>query len=80
MSDAHLMRRSSWNKHGVSQELDDGPALNSILFIQAAAQHLIQIPALVVDGVVIWRVFLTLLFSYLKKNTTEEWFFSKSWR
>lgn len=71
------MRRSSWNKHRVSQELDDGPALNSILVIQAATQHLVQIPALVVDGVVIWRVLLTLLLSHLKHDRAE-WFVSKS--
>lgn len=78
MSDAHLMRRSGWNKHGVSQELDDAPALNPVLFIQAAAQHLVQIPALVVDGVVIWRVLLTLLVSHLKHNRAER-LVSKSW-
>lgn len=70
--DAHLMRRSSWNKHGVSQKLDNAPALNSVLFIQAAAQHLVQIPALVVDGVVIWRVLLTLLLSHLKHNRSKK--------
>lgn len=66
MSDAHLMRCSSWNKYGIPQELDDGPALNSVLFVQAPAQHLVQIPALVVDGVVVWRVLLALLLSHLK--------------
>lgn len=67
----HLMGRSSWNKHGVSQKLDNAPALNSVLFIQAAAQHLVQIPALVVDGIVIWRVLLTLLLSHLKHKRAE---------
>lgn len=62
---ADLVRRSSRYKHSISQKLYDGPALDAILLIEPAAQHLVQVPALVVDGVVVWRILLSLLLSHL---------------
>lgn len=60
------MWRSSWDKHGISQKLHNGPALDSILLVQPAAQRLVQVPALVVDRIMVWWVLLTLFLSNLQ--------------
>lgn len=65
---ADLVRRPSGDEHGVSQELHDGPALDAVLFVEPAAQHLVQVPALVVDGVVVRRILLSLLLSHLSQK------------
>lgn len=65
---ADLVRRSSRDKHSISQKLYDGPTLDAILFVEPAAQHLVQVPALVVDGVVVWRILLSLLLPHLHKQ------------
>lgn len=65
---ADLVRRSSRDKHSISQKLYDGPTLDAILVIEPAAQHLVQVPALVVDGVVVWRILLSLLLPHLHKQ------------
>lgn len=62
---ADLVRCSSRDKHSISQKLYNGPTLDAILFIEPAAQHLVQVPALVVDGVVVWRILLSLLLPHL---------------
>lgn len=58
---ANLMWCSSWDKNSISQKLNNGPALDSIVLVQSATQRLVQIPALVVNRVVVWWVLLTLL-------------------
>lgn len=60
------MWRSSWDKHGISQKLHNGPALDSILLVQPAAQRLVQVPALVVDRIMVRWVLLTLFLSNLQ--------------
>lgn len=60
------MWRSSWDKHSISQKLYNGPALDSILLVQPAAQCLVQVPALVVDRIMVWWVLLTLFLSNLQ--------------
>lgn len=65
LSVTNLMWRSSWDEHGISQKLHYGPALDSILLVQPATQRLIQVPALVMDWIMVWWVLLTLFLSNL---------------
>lgn len=69
MSD--LVWRSSWDKYSISQELYNGPTLDAIFFIEPAAKYLVQVPALVMNGVVVGRVLLTLFLSHLAQVGTD---------
>ena len=53
------------DEDGVPQELDDGPALHAVVLQQPPPQHLVQVPALVVDRVVVRRVLLALFLPHL---------------
>lgn len=66
-SGTHLVWGSSRYKDSISQELNDGPALHTILFIESLPEGLVQVPTLVMNWVMIRGIFLALLFSNLKQ-------------
>lgn len=49
---AHLVGGAGGYEHGVTEALHDRVAAHVVLVEEAAAQHLVQVEALVVDGVV----------------------------
>lgn len=53
------------NKYSISQELHDCPTLHSIFLVQTLTKDLVQIPALVMDWIMIRRIFLPLFFTNL---------------
>lgn len=65
-----LMRSSCWNENYVSQKLYDSPALNSILLMKTFPQRSVQVPTLVMNRIMIYRILLTLFFRDLKRTVT----------
>lgn len=65
-SGTHLVWGSSRYEDSISQELNDGPALHTILLIESLTEGLVQVPTLVMDWVMIRGILLALLFSNLK--------------
>lgn len=65
-SGTHLVWGSSRYEDSIPQELNDGPALHTILLIESLTEGLVQVPTLVMDWVMIRGILLALLFSNLK--------------
>lgn len=67
----NLVRGSSRDEDSVTQELHNGPALHTILFKESLSEDLVQIPTLVMNWVMIWRILLALLFSNLPEQLSD---------
>lgn len=65
MQRRYLEHGSCWDEHRVSQELDDGPALDVVLIQQPLALLPAQVGALLPDWVLLQRHVLSLLFVQL---------------
>ena len=68
----YLVRCSGWDEDSISEELYDGVAGDTVLLQEAGTQLLIQVPALVVDWVVVGLDQVTTLFGYLLCYKTQD--------
>lgn len=47
------MRSPCWDEDSISQTLDDGVTLHAIFLVQSLSQRTVQVPRLVMNGVVV---------------------------
>lgn len=64
----HLVWRTCRNEHAVTQALDDCVSFNAVLLVEPIAEILVQVPALIMDGVVMRLRRLAFLDSYLLED------------
>ena len=64
----YLVRCSGWDEHGVTEALHDSVPIHSVLFVQSSTEVPIQVPALVMDGVVMGFKYYSAFQRNLYKN------------
>ena len=62
------MRCTSWNEHCITHALQDGITLYIVLFQQSLPELIVQVPALVVNGIVMrFNLFATLFRNFVEE-------------
>lgn len=68
---SHLVWRPSRYEYSVAEALDDGVSLHAILLVEALPEGAVQVPGLVVDGVVVWLELVPALDGHLVEQITD---------